>query len=410
MAQTSDSDYAPDEASFAKARRSAINHAVLEAHHDVKGEAEQKRVLQDSPSSQYYHLLREMAEAAQAFAISKQQTVDRFDFGILQDVIRVCESVHSAFHLPYLSAEAMNIPELRAAKSRDRPDLVWQHVNDLGHRAKIGDVPYLDKQILLWAVGQYLNLSIRSQSMDRILVDSLVAASILAFTRDNPLDIVVDISSLPKNFQGSIETWQRGVLIKNSFSRIAYTVLFLGGIATAAFYFASVEVYSLSKPAARAMAEWFSVDSWRLIGWSFVSISLLALAKVVRSCPYRKSYPDGQRPSSRISFLLNGPCPEIFRGAAGVVAQLAGSTRSRDPLPAAATHRPEAVEAGPTQAEGYRPFDLRLPLPPVPFPARRVDHLQARDPAALAPNWLSPILALEVAATAWPTYPIGRHP
>src|SRR6266478_6468919 len=49
------------------------------------------------------------------------------------------------------------------------------------------------------------------------------------------------------------------------------------------------------------------------------------------------------------------------------------------------------------------PFDLRLPLPPVPFPARRVDHLQARDSAALAPNWLSPILALEVATTGWST-------
>ena len=30
--------------------------------------------------------------------------------------------------------------------------------------------------------------------------------------------------------------------------------------------------------------------------------------------------------------------------------------------------------------------------------------------AALAPNWLSPVLAPEVAATGWPTYRIGRHP
>ena len=52
------------------------------------------------------------------------------------------------------------------------------------------------------------------------------------------------------------------------------------------------------------------------------------LARQFRGCRYQKSYPDGQRPSSRIDFGLGGPCPEIFRGAACVVAQLAGSTRS----------------------------------------------------------------------------------
>ena len=65
-----------------------------------------------------------MAQSAQAYAISKQQTVDRFDFGILQDAIRACENVHSAFH-PNLSADVVEqAPALRALKSRDRPDLV----------------------------------------------------------------------------------------------------------------------------------------------------------------------------------------------------------------------------------------------------------------------------------------------
>ncbi len=93
MAQKTD-EYTPDEAEFAKARRSAIDQALLQAHHEARGDAEQKGVLQNSQYSQYYQLLREMAEAAQAFAITKQQTVDRFDFGILQDAMRVCESVH----------------------------------------------------------------------------------------------------------------------------------------------------------------------------------------------------------------------------------------------------------------------------------------------------------------------------
>jgi hypothetical protein len=39
----------------------------------------------------------------------------------------------------------------------------------------------------------------------------------------------------------------------------------------------------------------------------------------------------------------------------------------------------------------------------------RLDHLPARGPAPLAPNWLSPVLALEVAAAAWPPCPVGRY-
>jgi hypothetical protein len=293
---TINSGYAPDEAAFAKARRSAIDDAVLDAHHDVRGEAEQKRILQSSQNSPYYKLLRGMAEAAQAFAISKQQAVDRFDLGILQDVIRVCEDVHSAFHPSDLTAKALNIP-----KSRDRPDLVWQHVDRLDYHAKIADVPYVDREPLLQAVGQYLNLPIRFQTMDRILIDSMVAASILHFSSDTPLTIVVDISSIPKNFRGSIEAWQRVVLIKNSCSRIAYTVLFFGGIAAAAFYFASVEVYSLTKPAVRAMAEWFSIDNWRLIGWLFASIALLDLAKIVGSARRKwAALSDGERRTNEI--------------------------------------------------------------------------------------------------------------
>src|ERR1700704_2623269 len=69
---------------------------------------------------------------------------------------------------------------------------------------------------------------------------------------------------------------------------------------------------------------------------------------------------------------------------------------------------PEAVGPGPTQVEGYRSFDLRLPLPSVPFPDRRIDRLPARDPAPLASSWLSPVLALEVVAAGRSTCPTGR--
>src|SRR5713226_3335527 len=96
-----------NEAAFAKERWAAIDHAVLLVHHEVKAETEKKCVLEDSRNSQYRWLLREMAEAAQAFAISKQQTVETFDYGILQDAMQVCGDVHLAFHLPPFSAKLM---------------------------------------------------------------------------------------------------------------------------------------------------------------------------------------------------------------------------------------------------------------------------------------------------------------
>ena len=93
-----------------------------------------------------------------------------------------------------------------------------------------------------------------------------------------------------------------------------------------------------------------------------------------------------------------------------MVASLSGGAWSRDRLSPAATDRPETHGTGPPQAEGDRPSDLRLPLSAVPFPARRIDRLQARYPAALASDWLSPVLALEVAAAGRSPRPIGRPP
>jgi hypothetical protein len=278
MAQTTNSDYAPDEAAFAKARRSAIGDAVLQAHHEVKGETEQKRVLRSSSSSQYYQLLREIAEAAQAFAISNQQTVDRFDFGILQDAIRVCESVHSAFHLPYLSAEAMEIPELRAAKSRDRPTLVWQHVNDLDHRTKIGDVPYLDRQLLLEAVGQYLNLPIKSQRMDRILIDGMIASEMLAIRHPT----FADLGELAKKYKVTDWASEKMILFQRGLLSIAFSIFFFGGVVAAAFYLASVDVFSYSQPSwVRVLSAWFSPETWKWIGSACSVLMFFRFAKAV---------------------------------------------------------------------------------------------------------------------------------
>jgi hypothetical protein len=102
-----------------------------------------------------------------------------------------------------------------------------------------------------------------------------------------------------------------------------------------------------------------------------------------------------------------------LRFLAALLAWLRSSQARREAeilLPAAATHCPEAVGAGPTQAEGHRSFDLRLPLPALPFPDRRIDRLPARDPATLASTWLSPVLALEVAAAGRSPCPIGQRP
>ena len=51
-----------------------------------------------------------------------------------------------------------------------------------------------------------------------------------------------------------------------------------------------------------------------------VGPTLMPSVVVTATCPCRKSYPDGQRRSSRIRFRRDGRCSEIFRGAGHVVA------------------------------------------------------------------------------------------
>jgi hypothetical protein len=305
MAQKTE-EYTPDEAAFAKARRSAIDQALLQAHHEARGDAEQKGVLQNSQYSQYYQLLREMAEAAQAFAITKQQTVDRFDFGILQDAMRVCESVHSAFHTAYVSMETIEkVPELRAVKSRELPDLVWSHLDKLDRRVRIDDmlVAYFDKDTLLWSVGQYLNLPIRSQIMDRILVDSMVAALILA--RRNPaMPEFVDINEWMVK---GIKLIQKGI-----FSMVRNALVF-GGIAAAAFYLASMDAYSYSQPSwVRNLSTWFSPETWRWIGWACGILMVLRLATtVVRWRKKLSEVADGERSTRDLSAAISNTYDEL---------------------------------------------------------------------------------------------------
>jgi hypothetical protein len=254
MPQTNNENV-PDEIAFAEVRRSAIDHAVMQTCPGITEEAEQRRFLRDSRYYPYYQLLKEMAEAAQAYAISKQQTAEGFETGILCDAIDVCESVHLAFHIPYFSPETMEqVPQLREQKSRERAGWLWQHVDRLDQRLRLGDVPfsYFDREALLSSVGQYLNLPIRSRTMDRILIDALVAALILA--RRNPAK---------REFVDDAE-WAKKLiaLLKKGFFRMVRTVLFLGGATAAAFYLASIDGYSYSRPAwLRDMSAWFTPET-----------------------------------------------------------------------------------------------------------------------------------------------------
>lgn len=76
---------------------------------------------------------------------------------------------------------------------------LWQHRQIRFDEIKKGEVPHVDRGSLTTAVGEYLNLPIRNKRIDRMLVDALVAAEVIAFA-DQMLNIpnfLKDLSASP---------------------------------------------------------------------------------------------------------------------------------------------------------------------------------------------------------------------
>jgi hypothetical protein len=76
---------------------------------------------------------------------------------------------------------------------------LWHHRQIRFDEIKKGEVPHIDRGYLTQAVAQYLDLPIRNRRMDRMLVDALVAAEVIAFA-DKMLNIPTflrDLSASP---------------------------------------------------------------------------------------------------------------------------------------------------------------------------------------------------------------------
>jgi hypothetical protein len=123
-----------------------------------------------------------------------------------------------------------------------------------------------------WTLGEYLNLPIRSRTMDRFLLDSTVAALIFA-RRDAAKPEFVDDTEW---FGRVLKQNQKGIF------SIVRNALVFGGIAAVAFYLASMDAYSYSQPNwVRDLSAWFSPETWRWIGWACGILMVLRLARTV---------------------------------------------------------------------------------------------------------------------------------
>lgn len=94
---------------------------------------------------------------------------------------------------------------------------LWHHLEIRFDKIKKGEVPYIDRESLTAAVAQYLDLPIRNRRVDRILVDALVAAEVIAFS-NQMLNVRTFLRGFPTSpFANSHPLWR---FIKGQFSSL----------------------------------------------------------------------------------------------------------------------------------------------------------------------------------------------
>ena len=105
---------------------------------------------------------------------------------------------------------------------------LWQHHRIEFDEIKKGEVPHITRSSLTEAVASYLDLPIRNRSIDRMLVDALVAAEVIAFADEmlNVPSFLRDLSASP--FVKSHPLWR---FIKGQFlSLVMIVAIPIGGL------------------------------------------------------------------------------------------------------------------------------------------------------------------------------------
>jgi hypothetical protein len=182
-------------------------------------------------------------------------------------------------------------------------------VNDLDHHTKIDDTPYLDRKLLLAAVGQYLNLPIRSQRMDRILIDGMIASEMIAIRHPT----FAALGELALKYDVTNWALEKATSLQKRFVSVGRSILIFGCLAAAAFYLASIDAYSYSQPSwARDLSAWFSPESWRWIGWGCSALLVLRLANTVHGSRKKLSeIADGERRASNLACAVLATYEEL---------------------------------------------------------------------------------------------------
>jgi len=114
-------------------------------------------------------LLVDLAAASERYAILKGVSADDFDETVLAPAFNVVDGIQSGL-TDYSSR----------SKPIDHYDF-WKHHNDPIALIEAKQHPYMNRQALEETVGEYLRQPVRSDVLDRLIADVLIAMEVFAF-------------------------------------------------------------------------------------------------------------------------------------------------------------------------------------------------------------------------------------
>lgn len=174
--------------------------------------------------STYRSLAEDLTKEAAAFAIANNISPEVFEYGVCEDALDFLNSLTQAFVEPPAFDQSDEDDILRLRMKLD----FWKHKDNIFGLVRAKQVTYLSRAELESAASQYLALPFRSQRVDRILVDALVALELLQFSdemlNDSTNALLGRQSALTQKHV--IRVWLR---------ELFFSSLFFGGVIVAGF-------------------------------------------------------------------------------------------------------------------------------------------------------------------------------
>lgn len=142
-----------------------------------------------------YRLLIEMHRELSCYSANKSLGPDAID-DLSNEIMSFFTKLGFAFQRDNWTQHEDDPAQL--TKFYEREWQLWMHQQVRFDEIKKGEVPHIDRRSLTEAVARYLDLPVRNRDIDRMLVDALVAAEVIAFA-----DQMLNIPSFLKDLSAS---------------------------------------------------------------------------------------------------------------------------------------------------------------------------------------------------------------